>query len=212
MFSLCRSWSPSLLLAPSRLSHHHHRRVFGSSWVTWMTVSCGAFCLCWPASASFSFSSRFSSFLSVFSTHFHLILFCYLFYSHLLLTFTRKEIIFCSPCGHLLTCVLWLIIKPAHWNSVVLFLLLRFGCINGCSLRGKHTFCCACTENRNNMNSSASACSCAPFCRSRLTFSNEIYIPCILHISLSIYIYMYIKCIYLFYNSCNCIRSSGKSR
>lgn len=38
---------------------------FAHSWGIWMTVSCEAFCLCWPASASSSFSSRLSFFLSV---------------------------------------------------------------------------------------------------------------------------------------------------
>lgn len=56
---------PILCHPPTFPALLHHTVCFFHSLGIWMTVSCGAFCLCWPASASSSFSSRLSFFLFV---------------------------------------------------------------------------------------------------------------------------------------------------
>lgn len=53
---------------------HHTVRLLHSLGI-WMTVSCGAFCLCWPASASSSCSSRLSFFLPVALSTSHCVIF-----------------------------------------------------------------------------------------------------------------------------------------
>lgn len=71
--TFCPSRSPPssiLPLPPSVIT-----LCFSHSLGIWMTVSCGAFCLCWPASVSSSSSSRLSFFLSVATSH------CVIFFS-----------------------------------------------------------------------------------------------------------------------------------
>lgn len=98
---------------------------FAHSWGIWMTVSCEAFCLCWPASASSSFSSRLSFFLSVSLSHPPL---CnlyhpppYLLFCHLTSCFPLYSLWFSpSPQSSILLsfCILRLIIK---WSSTLVF-------------------------------------------------------------------------------------------
>lgn len=68
----CGPFHPVLPLYPTL--RHHTVRLLHSLGI-WMTVSCGAFCLCWPALASSSCSSRLSFFLPVSLSTSHCVIF-----------------------------------------------------------------------------------------------------------------------------------------